>query len=315
MGKQARPILPEKTQMPPRVASLAALVVAASLSSQAVAADLPSRAAAPAADGPACYEKEGLPTDVFGFTTGSDVNDLKSLSGSLTYGGAFGTRFGTFNAHSGTGQLSYGLVPCVEVGPYVFGNVTRAGFGGVSGDLGAYGVGIENKYKILGRDAHGIGLTAIIDPSVARNDPAGFGNPNFTVYNTGLRLFADKTLVAGKLYGALNLSHDLTWTGPSGYLKSSTLTIGGALAWQVVDGFYLGGEVRHQRRYGNLGFSREAGFATFAGPSFYWQATKALGLTAAYNVQVAGKAKNAPGNLDLINFNQHQVKAKATYSF
>jgi hypothetical protein len=298
---------------------IAAIALIASFSSTlALAADLPSKKGgpvAPVAAGPACYEKEGIPTDAFGFTTGSDVNDHKALSGSLTYGGSYGTRFGSFNSHTGTLQASYGLFPCAEFGPYLVGNTTRASLGGFSADANAFGGGLEMKYKLLGRDVHGIGVTAVIDPSATRNDISGFGNSNFAVYNTGLRLFIDKTLIPGKLYAAINISHDMTWTGISIFSRSSTFNIGAALSYQVVDGFYLGGEVRHQRRHAELGFSREAGYATFAGPNFYWQATKALGITAAYNVQIAGKAKNAPGDLDLINFNQHQLKVKAAYSF
>lgn len=296
---------------------LVALATATGVSA-GFAADLPSAKgapAAPAAAGPACYEMEGVPVDAFGFTQGSDVNDLKALSGSLGYNGAYGTRSGTFISHGVSPQLSYGLLPCVEVGPYLLGTGSRASLDGFNADVGAYGLGSEFKYKLFGRDVHGIGLTAVIDPSVTRNDPSGFGNPNFNVYNTGLRLWADKTLIPGILYGALNVSHDLTWTGPSGYLRSSTLTLGAALTYQVVDGFYLGGEVRHQRRYADLGFGNDVGNATFAGPNVFWQATKAFSITAAYNVQVAGKAKDAPGNLDLVNFNQHQLKVKAGYAF
>lgn len=301
------------------IRAVAMTVLSALAATAASAADLPSRKGAPVAPvtatGPACYEKEGVPTDVFGFTTGSDVNDHKALSGSLVYGGAYGTRFGTFNSHSGTAQLSYGLFPCAEVGPYLFGNGTNASVGGVSLDSTTYGGGIEMKYKLLGRGVHGVGLTLVVDPSVAWVDPSGLGNSNLRVYNTGLRMFADTALVPGKLYAALNVSHDMTWTGPNQYFKSSTFNIGAALAYQVTDGLYLGGEVRHQRRYGDLGFNNDLGYATFAGPNFYWQATKALGITAAYNVQIAGKAKNTPGNLDLVNFNQHVLKVKAAYSF
>jgi len=293
--------------------AVAALVSGAA--SASLAADLPSRKGAPVAPPvvSACTESEGIPTDAFGFTTGSDVADPGSFGTSLTYSGAYGTRLGSSNGHGLQLQGSYGLAPCLEVGPYLLGGFSRSSFGGVSADERSFGAGIETKYKILGRDMHGIGLTAVIDPSFNRVDPDGAGR--FTTYNTGLRLFADKTLIPGKLYAALNLSHDLTWTGPDPYARSSTFTVGGSLAWQVLDGVYLSGEVRHQRAHNTLGFGKEAGYATFAGPGVFWQATKQFAISAAYNIQVAGKAKNEPGNLDLTNFSQHLVKVKAAYSF
>jgi hypothetical protein len=302
-----------------RIAKSIVIALAATIStSVGFAADLPSGKGvpvAPAAAGPACYEKEGLAADVFGFTQGSDVNDLKALTSTLTYVGAVGTRFGSFHAHGGTLQASYGLLPCVEVGPYVLGAVSRSRFGGLDFDQNSYGGGVEVKYKLLGRDVHGLGLTLIVDPSVTRTDTLGFGNPLFTVYNTGLRLFADKTLVPGKLYAAFNLSHDLTWTGPNAYGRSSTFAISGALSYQLVDGFYVGAEVRHLRRHASLGFSNDAGNATFLGPNMFWQIGKSVAINAAYSIQVAGKAKAQPGNLDLVNFNQHQFKAKIAYAF
>lgn len=294
------------------------LAVAALLSGAAtvsLAADLPSRKGAPVAPpvASACTESEGIPTDAFGFTTGSDVADPGSFGASLTYGDAYGTRLGSSNSDGLQLQGSYGLAPCLEIGPYLLGGFSRSSLAGVSADQRSFGAGIETKYKLLGRDMHGIGLTAVIDPSFNRIDPDGAGR--FTIYNTGLRLFADKTLIAGKLYAALNLSQDLTWMGPDPYQRSSTFTIGGSLAWQLLDGVYLSGEVRHQRAHNTLGFGKEAGYATFAGPGVFWQATKQFAISAAYNVQVAGKAKDEPGDLDLTNFSRHLVKVKAAYSF
>ncbi|HEV7256839.1 MAG TPA: hypothetical protein VGN82_03575 [Bosea sp. (in: a-proteobacteria)] len=294
----------------------AVAVLLSSVGTASLAADLTARKPPPPPATPvasACSESEGIPTDAFGFTTGSDVADPGSFGPSLTYGGAYGTRLGSASGHGLQLQGSYGLAPCLEVGPYLLGGLSRSSFAGISADANSFGAGIETKYKLLGRDRHGIGLTAVIDPSFNRNDPDGAGR--FTTYNTGLRLFADRTLIPGKLYAALNVSQDMTWTGPDPYARSSTFTVGGSLAWQVLDGVYLSGEVRHQRAYDTLGFSKEAGYATFAGPGVFWQATKQFAISAAYNVQVAGKAKNEPGNLDLTNFSQHLVKVKAAYSF
>lgn len=285
------------------------------LLSPALAADLPSRKGAPVAPPvlSACTESEGIPTDAFGFTTGSDVAEVGSFGASLTYGGGFGVRDGRQAAHGLQLQGSYGLFPCFEIGPYLLGGYTDATIAGTGADNRNFGAGVEMKYRLLGRDLHGIGLTVVVDPSFNRLDPTGAGN--FTTYNTGIRLFADKTLIPGKLYAALNLSQDLTWTGPSPYLRSSTFTVGGSLAWQLIDGLYLSGEVRHQRRHNDLGFGKEAGYATFAGPGIFWQATKQFAISAAYNVQIAGKAKGVAGDLDITNFSQHVLKVKAAYSF
>ncbi|MFC5396832.1 hypothetical protein [Bosea vestrisii] len=76
-------------------------LAASSLLSPAFAADLPSRKSAPAAPPvlSACTESEGIPTDAFGFTTGSDVAEVGSFGASLTYGGGFGVRDGRQAAH------------------------------------------------------------------------------------------------------------------------------------------------------------------------------------------------------------------------
>ena len=304
--------------MSPNSASLAAFALAGALAATAAsAADLPSRKGAPAAPAPtisACSETDSIPTDAFGFTTGSEVASVGSFGPSLTYAGGYGTRIGRLNSHGLQLQGSYGLFPCAEIGPYLLGGVTNGRALGVSTDATSYGAGVEMKYRLLGRDMHGIGLTLVIDPSVNRTNPDGIAT-NFTTYNTGIRLYADNALVPGKLYAAFNASQDMTWTGPSPYGRSSTLTLAGSLAWQVQEGLYLSGEVRHQRRHNDLGFGNEAGNATFVGPGVFWQASKEWALSAAYNIQVYGKAKGQPGDLDLTNFSRHVLKVKAGYSF
>lgn len=59
----------------------------------------------------------------------------------------------------------------------------------------------------------------------------------------------------------------------------------------------------------------EAGYATFADPGVFWQATKQFAISAASNVQLAGKAKGVSGNLEISDFGQHLVKVKAAYAF
>lgn len=43
--------------------------------------------------------------------------------------------------------------------------------------------------------------------------------------------------------------------------------------------------------------------------------TKQFAISAASNVQLAGKAKGVSGNLEISDFGQHLVKVKAAYAF
>ena len=296
---------------------VAATVAAFTIGQAAHAADLPPSKGPPPVAAPTyhCTEKNAVSIDIFGFTTGSDVNDPAALSGSLTYFGAFDTRGGTFRGHQGVAQLSYGLAPCLEVGPYVSALTARTNIFAAPPeiDASAYAAGLEMKYKLLSRSLHGVGLTVVVDPSVARNQVDLL--PNFTSYNVGLRLFLDAELVAGKLFGAVNISHDMTSVKSALLTDISTLTLAGALSWQFADGVFLGGEVRHLRRYNSFGCDAFAGHGTFIGPTAFWQVSKTVSVSGAWNVQVTGKTEGLPGNLDLVNFNRHLVKGKLAVAF
>lgn len=297
---------------------LAALASAVVVSGAAFAADLPSRKLAPVAPpSTACLEKTAVPIDAYGFQVGTDTNDYGALSGSLQYNGAYGTRFGNLDGHTVTGQISYGLLPCLEIGPYVFGGgVNNGGLLGL-GSGSFFGGGIEAKYKLLGRDTHGVGLTFDILIQGAGNS-GNFYAPTKSTFDVIPAVFIDKELISGKLYGALNAAYDFGWVDNAAFplpKDYGVLRLGAALSYQLVDGFFIGADVNHYRKWfgGN-----EAGYATTLGPNFYWQATPKFAVTAAYNVQVSGKTTflgGVPGNLDLVNFNQHLLKVKLTYAF
>lgn len=304
----------------------AAIAIASlSLLGTAHAADLPVKKSPPepVAAAPSCFEKNGLATDVFGFNTGSDVNDYGALSGSLVYNGSYGARYGRADGHLGTAQLSYGAYPCVEVGPYVFAGAVNSKTFGVTSHGTQYGGGLELKYKFLGRDTHGIGATFDLLLQGAALNGSLYGPVGLradSTYDTVYSFFFDKELIPGKLFGAINVGLDSNWLdAPAsfnrGYIRSSTLRVGASLAYQVTDGVFVGAELDHYRKYDNVFFGDELGYATYAGPNVYWQATKNLSLSAAWDIQLAGKAKGIPGNLDVTNFAQQLVKAKIGYSF
>lgn len=260
-----------------------------------------------------CDDDEDAPTDAFGFTDGSGIADLRKGSLGLTLNADMGVRRGRSLGRGAMLQASYGLFPCLEVSPYLLGGTTRSQIEREGLKDKAYGGGIEAKYRLLSHGRHGFGLTAGIDSGIERNESHADGR--FSTYNTTIRLLADKVLIPGTLFGAVNLSHNLIWTGPSPHERASTFGIAGSLAWQVVDGIYLSGEARHLRQHDTLGFGQRAGHATFVGPGVYWQATDQLAISLAYNAQVYGEEHGQPGRLDLTNFSRHLVQLDLGWSF
>lgn len=333
-----------------RIATGLSVAALMGLSATAMAADMPRRVVkptAPVAASAACKETSGLPTDVFGFTTGSDVNDLGALSGALQYNGNFGTRFGRLTGHQVTAQLSYSPFPCVEIGPTLQGFSASTGATTFGSDVSQFGGTLEMKYKLLGRATHGVGLTITTEPGIFSRrygslvnaggfpvfaDP--FGNalrPSGNVVSNLARVLIDFEILKDRLFGAINIEHAAVWDDPASqfngvrvkdYAKFSNLNIRAALAYKLNDAFYLGVEGSHQRAYAGTFLNRELGNAWFAGPTFFWQATEKFALTGAYNYQFAGESEaiaipagRRARDFDLFNFNRHVVKVKAAYNF
>lgn len=328
---------------------LAAGLAVAFVTGAASAADLPTRKGAPLPPPVAstsCKETSAtaVSSDIFGFSLGSDVSDVGAWALSANYAGAFkgsGFKPGSFNAHTGQLQASTAFVPCYEIGPYLIGSTATGSFRGVPGEikLDTYGAGVENKFKILGRATHGLGLTLVWDANFQgyeQKDSTIIPDLSFSgsqVVST-YKLLIDKELIAGKLYGAFNVQLDQIWFerpaiiapfNSSDYARGSNLTLSTALSYQLVDGFFLGGEARYVRTHVGSFLNKYSGDAVYVGPTMFWQATKSVAISGAYGIQVAGNSKAvAPGvlapqfrgsELNLATQNQHIAKLKIAYGF
>lgn len=294
--------------------------VIAGMTGAAFAADLPARKAMPAAPtvSGACLETNALPTDVFGFTTGSDVTDLGAWGGTVTANGAFTSRSTRVTSVTGVAQLATGLFRCFEIAPYAFlGGADAKARGGLSGSSTTYGGGIEAKYKFLGRDVHGVGATVDLDVSGAGTRFSGLlGAGTVTSYNVAARLFLDRELVAGRLYGALNLEHVSTFSTIAGVsADSSQFNVRAALSAKVAPNLFVGAEALYSRSYLDAGYGRFLGDAFFVGPNMLWAINDKWTFNAAYQVQVAGKARALPGALNLNQYSMHYARVKLGYAF
>jgi hypothetical protein len=98
-------------------------------------------------------------------------------------------------------------------------------------------------------------------------------------------------------------------------MRQSTLGVSGALALQVRNGVFLGGEVAYRHLYDGLDFNSFAGRALFVGPTLYARLSEHWWASLAWNIQVVGHAAVQPGALDLVNFERHRALVRVGYHF
>lgn len=279
-----------------------------------------------------CSEVKEIIPDIFGFVSGSDVAAVGSWAGAVEYGGAFGTRMGSFAGHAFKVQVATSPFPCLEVGPsIIMGMDRRASQAMLTRDTSRQaGVAVEFKYKLLSRSTHGFGLTLVAEPSVAagRSTSSDFITPMFargsgTFVGNTTKLLLDWEIVSGRLYGALNLEHTGQWMSQGlaacmtggGFCRASSIAVRAAISVQTAKNLFFGIEAAHLRAYDGIALNKYLGTAWFAGPNLFWQINEKVSLQAAYSVQISGNARGLPGNLNLRDFSRSVAKLKVGYSF
>ena len=174
----------------------------------------------------------------------------------------------------------------------------------------------DARLRLLDRDRAPFGLTISAAPHWGFVDetsgvPAGH-------YGAEIQLLADRELQPDRLVGAINLlfANDRTrLVAFDGLQHESLLGAGAALATQIMPGLWLGGETRYLRDYNGSALNVFAGQALYIGPTIYARFAGNAFVSAAWNFQIWGKAISAPGALDLVNFERHQVKLRFGLEF
>jgi hypothetical protein len=137
-------------------------------------------------------------------------------------------------------------------------------------------------------------------------------------YGADFRVLADRELIPGRLFAALNVRYEPEQTrlrGSGETLRESTLGIGAALAMQVMPNVFIGAEARSLRHYEGLGLNDFAGQALYIGPTLYATFGESYFISAAWNVQVWGAVAGSSGALDLVNFERHLLKLRGGVRF
>ena len=256
---------------------------------------------------------------LFAFTIGTDPGEVgeKEIEGQST--GRFGKRDGSYTGLSQV--LSAEFTPVENFRLEVSAASIYHDIAGVTGlddrrRGGWQALALDLRYRLLDREQTSFGLLIDAEPRWGRIDETS-GEP-VSQYGIDLSIAIDKELIPNRVVVAFNALYgpEVTRSRASGITShESTLGLSTALMTQVRPGVFVGGEARYLRRYEGLGLDRFAGHAVFLGPTIYANLSERSWIAIGWSTQVAGRAADDPGWLDLTNFERHQARLLFGFTF
>jgi hypothetical protein len=256
---------------------------------------------------------------IFGMTSGADLGEKGEVATELESFAAFGKRAGRYVASSTHALLKYNLTDDFRITPSF--TYATHGISAVPGldDSRAAGISdaaFEIRYRLLDRHVAPFGLTVSLEPGIGRVDEVS--GQRIRGYGWVLAAMMDKEFVTDRLYGAINLSYAGAASQPAAealWSHDSEFSISVAMSYRFLPSVIAGFEVRHLQACEGAGLDRREGEALFVGPTFAVYLTKTLALSGAWSFQLSGKAVDAPGSLDLTNFERQHALLRLTAHF
>jgi hypothetical protein len=256
---------------------------------------------------------------LFGFTEGSDIGPVGEKELEMGLFGRFGTRTGRYSALTQSSELKWGIAPNWRIAPGL--HLDWHSLRNVPDIPNTHGLRVEGfsfevKHRLLDREKSPFGLTLAVVPAFTRINGDGQREAGF---DTHFAVIADRELVEGKVFGAVNLSYAPGFghlPRATGWSPASELGLSGALSVKLSDSLFMGGEVRHVRSYEGAFLNEKLGHAVFTGPNFFLRLADHVWLAGGWNVQVAGNAVGEAGRrLDLTNFQRHEARLRLGFGF
>jgi hypothetical protein len=262
--------------------------------------------------------KERVDTEfLFGFTAGADVGEVGEREIEHQTDAQWGKRDGNYAALSDQLRFENSPLPNFrfEIGaPIAYYNIS-----GVTGlddrnQVSFNGLNMEFRYRLFDRDHAPFGLTLGLEPHWNRTDEIS-GEP-VSNYGGELSVALDKELVENRIFAAFNAVYDPEMTQSQGlWTHESMLAFSAAVTTQISPGVFVGGEARYLRKYDGLDLDTLSGQGFFLGPSTFVRLSKSVAISAAWSVQVAGRATDVPGSLDLTKLTRQQAVLRVEYNF
>jgi hypothetical protein len=262
----------------------------------------------------------GIDTEhLFGFMIGTDVGEVGDKEIESETVARWGKRPGSYLAAAPAFEVEF-----VPIANLRASGTLSAAYHDVSGIAGLEdrqqdafdSLSFDLRYRLIDRQQAGFGLAVDAEPHWGRVD-ATSGEP-VDRYGTDLSLLLDKELVPDRVLAAFNLVYQPEATRSrltSAWSRDAVFGPAAGLMVQVAPGILIGAEARYLRAYQDLALEKFAGQALFLGPTLYARLSKRLWVIAAWSPQLAGRAVNFPGSLDLTNFERHQAKVQFGLEF
>lgn len=258
---------------------------------------------------------------IFGFTEGSGIGLEGEKEVTTETVARFGKRDGRYSASET--KVEFETTPNqyvqLEMGAFVathnISGVTGLDDRNQAALSGAFG---ELRYLLLDRGPSSpLAVTLSVEPEWHRiNETGGAGVVNFGLET---KVNADLELLKNRAYLGFNLLYEpeATRTDAGSWDKESKFGISTALAYRVTPRVSLGAEAWYLRHYEGSWFNTFTGDAVLVGPTLYIRLARKIFMTAAWNVQVAGRelTENGTLNLNLTEFTRQRAKLKFAYEF
>jgi hypothetical protein len=256
---------------------------------------------------------------MFGFTEGSDIGEAGEKELEVDSTGRFGKLDGSYNNVATALEAKYSFSDKFRLSAVA--TVAYYDITGMSGfddrrQAALQSVSFDARFRLFDREHAPFGLTLSVEPHRGFADE--MGGERADQYGAEIRMLADRELIPGRLFAALNVSYEPEQTrlrASGETLRDSMFGIGAAFAMQVMPNVFIGAEARTLRHYEGLGLNSFAGQALYIGPTFYATFGQGYFLSAAWNVQVWGAVAGTSGALDLVNFERHQAKLHVGVAF
>lgn len=256
------------------------------------------------------------PDGAFGFADDSSATAVGKFQSTLDFlpswsGGAKNTR-----DYGGRLEINTGVIDNFQLGVAVSGaNARTSPRGEEVSTSRAFSFSLPGKVQLRARDVNDFGFGFTFEPFIGREIDRP--RPGGLDYGIDAKFVLDAN-VDNRFYATLNVGYTVEATAPPvGPTQNTGLFyISAAGTYRLIDGFYLGAQIRQAWQFANASPSDFAGQALSIGPTVSWQVNDTMTVSAVYLRQVVGNDPTRPSALlDLTNFHMNDARVRMTLSF